>query len=154
MKSILIFFLVFSIHVDGGKIDNMEKKIEKILEKQDILKESIKELKKSEKKQDAKIDDIDEVINIVMDDMDSLEDTVVYRYSEWSKYSACTKSCGNGVRIRTRECFGDVCTGPATETKPCKNLGACPIPSSRVHDAVVLKGSDLPELLSVPTWQT
>ena len=45
MKSILIFFLVCSIHVDGGKIDNMEKKIEKILEKQDILKESIKELK-------------------------------------------------------------------------------------------------------------
>ena len=54
------------------------------------------------------------------------KDAVVYRYSEWSKYSACTKSCGNGVRIRTRECFGDVCTGPATETKPCKNLGACP----------------------------
>ena len=27
------------------------------------------------------------------------------------------------------------------------------MPSSRVHDAVVLKGSDLPELLSVPTWQ-
>ena len=44
MKSLLIFFLV-SIHVDGGKIDTMEKKIEKILEKQDILKESIKELK-------------------------------------------------------------------------------------------------------------
>ena len=44
MKSLLIFFLV-SIHADGGKIDTMEKKIEKILEKQDILKESIKELK-------------------------------------------------------------------------------------------------------------
>ena len=55
-----------------------------------------------------------------------LKDAVVYRYGEWSKYSSCTKSCGNGVRIRTRECFGDVCTGPATETKPCKNLGACP----------------------------
>ena len=27
------------------------------------------------------------------------------------------------------------------------------MPSSRVHDAVVLKGSDLPELLNVPTWQ-
>ena len=44
MKSILIFFLV-SVYVDGGKIDKMEKKIEKILEKQGILKESIKELK-------------------------------------------------------------------------------------------------------------
>ena len=44
MKSILIFFLV-SVYVDGGKIDQLEKKIEKILEKQGILKESIKELK-------------------------------------------------------------------------------------------------------------
>ena len=44
MKSIFIFFLV-SIHVDGASIDKLEKKIEKILEKQDILKESIKELK-------------------------------------------------------------------------------------------------------------
>ena len=44
MKSILIFFLV-SIHVDGARIDKLENKIEKILQKQDILKESIKELK-------------------------------------------------------------------------------------------------------------
>ena len=108
---------------------------------------------------------------------------MVYRYSEWSKYSSCTKSCGNGVKIRTRECLGDVCMGPATQTKPCNNLSACPskwlfsnfifihfmcmlywektirifaihtVPSTRVHDAVVLKGSDLPELLSIPTWQ-
>ena len=53
------------------------------------------------------------------------KDAVVYRYSEWSKYSSCTKSCGNGVRIRTREFLGDVCMGPATETKPCKK-SACP----------------------------
>ena len=44
MKSILIILLV-SIYVDGASIDKLEKKIEKILEKQDILKESIKELK-------------------------------------------------------------------------------------------------------------
>ena len=43
MKLILIFFLV-SIHVDGARIDKLEKKIEKILGKQDILKESIKEI--------------------------------------------------------------------------------------------------------------
>jgi hypothetical protein len=115
-----------------------------------------------------------------------LMDVVVYRYGEWSEYSSCTTSCGNGVKIRTRECFGDVCMGPATQTKPCNNLSACPskwlfsnfifinfmcmikrfkgrksikifafliVPSSRVHDAVVLKGSDLKEILSVPTWQ-
>ena len=45
MKSILIFFLVSILYVDGASIDKLEKKIEKILEKQDILKESIKELK-------------------------------------------------------------------------------------------------------------
>ena len=44
MKSILILLLV-SIYVDGASNDKLEKKIEKILEKQDILKESIKELK-------------------------------------------------------------------------------------------------------------
>ena len=44
MKLILIILLV-SIYVDGASIDKLEKKIEKILEKQDILKESIKELK-------------------------------------------------------------------------------------------------------------
>ena len=44
MKFILIFFLVF-VYVDGGKIDKLEQKIEKILEKQEMLKESIKELK-------------------------------------------------------------------------------------------------------------
>jgi hypothetical protein len=44
MKSILILLLV-SIYVDGASIDKLEKKIEKILEKQGILKESIKELK-------------------------------------------------------------------------------------------------------------
>jgi hypothetical protein len=44
MKSILILLLV-SIYVDGASNDKLEKKIEKILEKQDILKESIKKLK-------------------------------------------------------------------------------------------------------------
>ena len=40
------------------------------------------------------------------------------------------------------------------ERKTIKKIFAFHIvPSSRVHDAVVLKGSDLPELLSVPTWQ-
>ena len=29
----------------------------------------------------------------------------------------------------------------------------CTVPSARIHDPVVLKGSELPELLGVPTWQ-
>ena len=39
------------------------------------------------------------------------------------------------------------------ERKTIKTFAIHIVPSSRVHDAVVLKGSDLPELLSVPTWQ-
>ena len=39
------------------------------------------------------------------------------------------------------------------ERKTIKIFAIHIVPASRVHDAVVLKGSDLPELLSVPTWQ-
>ena len=39
------------------------------------------------------------------------------------------------------------------ERKTVKTFAIHIVPSSRVHDAVVLKGSDLSELLSVPTWQ-
>ena len=81
-----------------------------------------------------------------------LKDSVVYRYGEWSKYSSCTKSCGNGVRVRTRECFGDVCMGPATQTKPCNNLSACPskwLFSINFMRMKILKGSL--DLISSPS---
>ncbi|CAH2281689.1 SCO-spondin [Pelobates cultripes] len=53
-------------------------------------------------------------------------------WSEWGSWSVCTKSCGEGVRIRTRSCNnpsplgdGDYCEGPKEDTEPCF-LAKCP----------------------------
>ena len=49
-------------------------------------------------------------------------------YTEWSSYQRCSKSCGEGVQIRTRTCTnppamhgGKDCShlGVASESKPC-----------------------------------
>ncbi|XP_048579836.1 uncharacterized protein LOC116619170 isoform X2 [Nematostella vectensis] len=57
------------------------------------------------------------------------------KYSKWSHYSGCDKSCGNGTRIRTRTCTrprpefgGRNCSmqGPNAQTIPCY-LRPCPI---------------------------
>lgn len=56
-------------------------------------------------------------------------------FSEWSIFSKCTESCGNGTQQRTRKCLnpepklgGRDCTslGPYTETRKC-NTHHCPI---------------------------
>lgn len=56
-------------------------------------------------------------------------------YSDWSAFSPCTKSCGVGLKTRTRECDNPVpvgdgrnCShiGPAIENWPC-NTQACPV---------------------------
>ena len=56
-------------------------------------------------------------------------------FSEWSIFSKCTKSCGNGTQQRTRKCLnpepklgGRDCTslGPYTETRKC-STHHCPI---------------------------
>jgi len=56
-------------------------------------------------------------------------------YSEWSEYSTCSASCGEGEQIRERACInpvpqngGDGCEalGSATESRPCK-IKECPI---------------------------
>ena len=60
-------------------------------------------------------------------------------WGEWGDYSQCDKSCGGGIKIRTRECFKDPkldienirCEGDkkpekyAREEQPC-NVNACP----------------------------
>lgn len=56
-------------------------------------------------------------------------------YTLWSNYSTCTKSCGDGMQYRARNCTnpppeagGEDCTrlGPPKETKLC-NTKACPV---------------------------
>ncbi|XP_031569460.1 uncharacterized protein LOC116303960 [Actinia tenebrosa] len=66
------------------------------------------------------------VINIEDNDIDG-------KYSEWSAWSACGKSCGQSSQSRTRVCDpapqggGAACSGPNTETKSCFVLEHCPV---------------------------
>lgn len=63
--------------------------------------------------------------------------TVDGGYSEWTKFSECSVSCGGGKQERTRECTnpkpengGKNCKelGPPSETNEC-NTAACPKPT-------------------------
>ncbi|CAE7205144.1 HMCN1, partial [Symbiodinium necroappetens] len=53
-------------------------------------------------------------------------------WADWSKYSACSSTCGPGTRSRSRdfrqaaEFGGAQCVGNTTQTSDC-NLGDCPI---------------------------
>ena len=52
-------------------------------------------------------------------------------WSQWSGFCGCTRSCGGGVKIRSRKCnspapnsCGSTCPGKAVEQVPC-NTQAC-----------------------------
>ncbi|XP_061571310.1 adhesion G protein-coupled receptor B1 isoform X2 [Cololabis saira] len=52
-------------------------------------------------------------------------------WDEWSPWSLCSSTCGQGYRSRTRTCTppqfgGDACDGPEKQTKFC-NIAACPV---------------------------
>ena len=58
--------------------------------------------------------------------------TVNGGWGEWEPYGACTKTCGDGTRIRSRRCDnpppsggGLDCPGDSTQTSSC-NEGPCP----------------------------
>ncbi|XP_069478608.1 adhesion G protein-coupled receptor B2 isoform X5 [Ambystoma mexicanum] len=50
---------------------------------------------------------------------------------EWSQWSVCSLTCGQGWQIRTRSCvsspYGTLCSGPLRETRTCNNTAACPV---------------------------
>jgi len=53
-------------------------------------------------------------------------------YSEWSDFGECSKSCGEGVERRERQCNnpapahgGSDCVGPSSESRSCKDK-ECP----------------------------
>lgn len=52
-------------------------------------------------------------------------------WSEWSQWTTCSRTCGNGRRKRKRECnnpkphTGRFCQGKMVESELC-NLGKCP----------------------------
>lgn len=50
---------------------------------------------------------------------------------EWGPWGACSKTCGNGTRERTRECLGGVaCPKEATKDIGACNPEACPVEST------------------------
>ncbi|KAF6720631.1 Brain-specific angiogenesis inhibitor 1 [Oryzias melastigma] len=50
---------------------------------------------------------------------------------EWSSWSSCSVSCGEGWQSRTRLCatssFSSECTGPLRENRECNNTVVCPV---------------------------
>ena len=45
--------------------------------------------------------------------------TMPSEWSFWSKWSTCTKTCGVGVRNRSRYCNGPACPGPKNQQQKC-----------------------------------
>ncbi|XP_062864238.1 adhesion G protein-coupled receptor B3 [Trichomycterus rosablanca] len=49
---------------------------------------------------------------------------------EWSQWSSCSVTCGQGLQVRTRTCittYGTHCSGPLRETRVCNNTAPCPV---------------------------
>ncbi|KAA0709864.1 Adhesion G protein-coupled receptor B1 [Triplophysa tibetana] len=53
---------------------------------------------------------------------------------EWSPWSVCSVSCGEGWQSRARTCMtssqSTQCTGPLRENRPCNNTAVCPVNGS------------------------
>ncbi|XP_057298019.1 SCO-spondin-like isoform X2 [Hydractinia symbiolongicarpus] len=49
-------------------------------------------------------------------------------YSSWSRFTSCSKSCGEGTQSRTRACINSRldCSGPSKNTRMCK-VRECPV---------------------------
>ncbi|XP_039477322.1 adhesion G protein-coupled receptor B3 isoform X5 [Oreochromis aureus] len=48
---------------------------------------------------------------------------------EWSQWSSCSVTCGQGSQVRTRTCvspYGTHCSGPLRESRVCNNTAPCP----------------------------
>lgn len=53
---------------------------------------------------------------------------------EWSQWSSCSVTCGQGSQVRTRTCvspYGTHCSGPLRESRVCNNTAPCPGSVSR-----------------------
>ncbi|XP_048210651.1 adhesion G protein-coupled receptor B3-like [Perognathus longimembris pacificus] len=49
---------------------------------------------------------------------------------DWSPWSPCSVTCGQGSQVRTRTCvspFGTHCSGPLRESRVCNNTALCPV---------------------------
>uniref|UniRef100_H2ZMX8 Uncharacterized protein n=1 Tax=Ciona savignyi TaxID=51511 RepID=H2ZMX8_CIOSA len=43
------------------------------------------------------------------------------RWSKWTPYGACSKTCGYGIRVRYRRCSGARCPGNPLQAAPCSS---------------------------------
>merc|ERR1712037_367676 len=46
-------------------------------------------------------------------------------WSNWANWTTCSKSCGEGVSIRRRQCSGNYCPGSSMSNRKC-SVAACP----------------------------
>lgn len=59
---------------------------------------------------------------------------------EWSQWSSCSVTCGQGSQVRTRTCvspYGSHCSGPLRESRVCNNTAPCPGSASHRHWTVL-----------------
>ncbi|XP_033860615.1 adhesion G protein-coupled receptor B3-like isoform X1 [Acipenser ruthenus] len=52
---------------------------------------------------------------------------------DWSQWSSCSVTCGQGSQVRTRACvspYGTHCSGPLRESRVCNNTALCPVHGS------------------------
>lgn len=49
-----------------------------------------------------------------------------HKWAEWNPWSHCTKTCGQGVQVRGRECkmIGGLCKGQNSQIQSC-NISSC-----------------------------
>jgi len=58
---------------------------------------------------------------------------LVGQWQAWRMWSACSKTCGHGIRTRTRTCdfyrtpkYRRSCSGSSSQTEICKPVVQCP----------------------------
>ena len=61
-------------------------------------------------------------------------------WGQWSQWSLCSKTCGDGVHVRSRICDdpkpaagGATCTGTSTQEKYCRMRDCCKSMNRSVH---------------------
>ncbi|KAM4629943.1 adhesion G protein-coupled receptor B1-like [Polymixia lowei] len=77
------------------------------------------------------------IIGLKRDNVDEVNQGAVATHTvdpvtdEWSPWSVCSVTCGEGWQSRTRFCvtssYSTQCTGPLRENRPCNNTAVCPV---------------------------
>ncbi|XP_028394319.1 uncharacterized protein LOC114518504 isoform X2 [Dendronephthya gigantea] len=68
-------------------------------------------------------------------------ESLINKWGTWSNWAACTKTCGEGTRARSRDCAGYNCTGPSLDKEACF-VQDCPDCQKRIDLVFAMDGSD------------